>query len=183
MPVVGVDDARARGGAAGRVVGDRREPADEPGLCHVRVHDRRPPSLQFSIQAEEAPHVIDRRDGTAERFDKHDVGIRLQEIAHVAFSLSQPSVKEARAKSERLERRRQVRRLDGWSADVEPGDQPGDGDTAERWMRSAISYRHSKNVLKAESRKLKAARVSARWPLSFLNPACDSNRRAHQPLW
>jgi hypothetical protein len=37
-------------------------------------------------------------------------------------------VKQPRIEAEALERGRQMRRLNRWATDVEPGDQPGDGD-------------------------------------------------------
>ena len=54
VAVIGVDDARARRAAARQVVGRGRDAAEQAGLGHVRVHDRRPRA--FRISPIEAQH-------------------------------------------------------------------------------------------------------------------------------
>jgi hypothetical protein len=97
VPVVGVYDARGCPPARRSVVGERRKAADDAGLRHVRMHNRRLEVGERSVNPRQCDRVVSRSDRTPQvgHIQRVDACAR-QEIAHVALAGTKTPVDEKR---------------------------------------------------------------------------------------
>ena len=126
VAVVGVNHARTRRASARQVVRRRRQPAQQARLRHVRMNDGRLPGAELSIQPPQRAQIVERRQRAAQRRQEHRVGAGRQQVAHVAFAVTETAVEESRAVAVRVECGGESGRLDRRSADVEARDHAGD---------------------------------------------------------
>ena len=122
VAVVGVNHARTRRASARQVVRRRRQPAQQTRLRHVGMNDGRLPGAELSIQPPQRAQIVERRQRAAQRRQEHRVGAGRQQVAHVAFAVTETAVEESRAVAVRVECGGESGRLDRRSADVEARD-------------------------------------------------------------
>jgi len=136
VSVIGVHDARGRAPASRSVVGERRKAADDAGLGHVGVHDRRLEAAERAVDACQRDGVASRNDRTLQVGDVRRADVRAgQEIAHVALAGTETSVDEKRVVSPSRQPFGQRRGLDGRPAHVQARDDSRDAHRSDNTTR------------------------------------------------